>query len=873
MCGDEKTTSRLSFRLVAAEWLEPRQLLSVAHPLHDRAHPKPRPVTPLHPAHVSPIRHATKPAHHSKPISKITPGVIISNVNPATDPSVGPSYPADIAHFYGIDQISFNGITGDGAGQTIALIDAYDQPGLVDSTDPGFADSDLHQFDLLTGLPDPPSFVKIPQANQTALPTDFNSSWAFEEDLDVEWAHAIAPAANIVLVECASDADSDVFGQGLPAAQNYPGVTVVSMSFYAAPESTALMDELTYDSAFGPTTTNPAITYLASAGDQGAAFSGYPAFSPNVIAVGGTTITSSDSSANYGSEAVWNDSRGATGGNASDYEAKPYYQNGIALLGDYRGTPDVSLEADPDTGVIVYDSTAQSDRTLYLAGGTSLGCPVWAGLVAIADQGRALAGLGALNGFTQTLPRLYGLPASDFHDITVGNNDGNAAGVGYDLASGLGTPVANTLVPDLAGAASVSGQVFRDLNGDGVFDGTDTPVAGATVYLDLNNTGSFAAGDPTTVTDSSGDYAFTDLAGGLTGTVRLQSPDAGDIATTGSASFSTSYNVSQSVSIGLFATAFSSSADDTSYSVSLDSTASDLQIFSNSVLVESGPVALASSLVFSLTGNGDSLIIDATNGNPIPSGGISFTGGTSGDLLSMLGTASGNDSIAISAGSLNFNGSTVSFSNVNQLQLTPGSGIDSLNVSAGSVTIPASLAGIAVRNFSTIAIAAGASLAFATSTNRQLVEVTTLDIAGTLDLGGNDMIVHTGDIAAITALVGSAYNNGTWTGPGITSSAAATDPTQLTALGIASNDLGGGNTLFNANNLFDGVAPLATDLLIRYTFYGDANLDGVVDSTDYTLVDNGFLSALTGWFNGDFNYDSAINGSDYTLLDNAFNMQ
>jgi hypothetical protein len=153
------------------------------------------------------------------------------------------------------------------------------------------------------------------------------------------------------------------------------------------------------------------------------------------------------------------------------------------------------------------------------------------------------------------------------------------------------------------------------------------------------------------------------------------------------------------------------------------------------------------------------------------------------------------------------------------------------------------------------------------------VEVTTLDIAGTLDLGGNDMIVHTGDIAAITALVGSAYNNGTWTGPGITSSAAATDPTQLTALGIASNDLGGGNTLFNANNLFDGVAPLATDLLIRYTFYGDANLDGVVDSTDYTLVDNGFLSALTGWFNGDFNYDSAINGSDYTLLDNAFNMQ
>ncbi len=801
------------------------------------------------------------------------PDVILGHLNPSANPSNGSSYPADLAHFYGIDQISFNGVTGDGTGQTIAILDAFDNPGLVNSTDPNFASSDLHQFDLLTGLADPPSFVKVQLPDQNSNPPAFNTGWALEEDLDVEWAHAIAPAASIVLVECAAADDASIFGAGLSAAQNYPGVTVVSMSFYAAPESTAQYDEITYDNSFGPTTTNPAITYLASAGDQGASLTGYPAFSPNVIGVGGTTITASDSSANYGSETVWNNSHGATGGAASVYEAKPYYQNGISSLGSYRGTPDVSFDGDPGTGVIIYDSHYQAGINLYGAGGTSLGCPCWAGLVAIADQGRALAGLGPLNGFTQTLPRLYGLPASDFHDITTGDNRGNSAAVGYDLATGLGTPVANTLVPDLAGVAAVSGRVFRDLNGNGAFDSADTPVAGATVYLDLGNTGTPSATDPTAVTDAYGNYSFTDLPGGLTGTVRLEYPAAGDIATTGSAAFSTSYNVSQSVNIGLFQTAFTTSAASINYTVSLDSTGSILQISSGGSLIESAPTALVSSLTFNLTGNGDSLVVDSTNGDPIPAGGISLTGGVSGDLLSLLGTASANDSILLTAGSISFDGSTVNFSNVNPLQFTPGAGTDSLNVSAGSLVIPAASAGIAVRNFSTISIASGAALAFATAASRQLVEASNLQIAGTFDLGGNDMIVNNGDLAAITALVSSGFNNGAWTGAGITSSAAASDSTNLTALGVAANDLGGGNTLFNAGNLFDGVAPVATDVLIRYTLYGDTNLDGVLDSSDYARVDNGYLTNAAGWFNGDFNYDGSVNGSDYTLIDNAFNMQ
>jgi hypothetical protein len=101
------------------------------------------------------------------------------------------------------------------------------------------------------------------------------------------------------------------------------------------------------------------------------------------------------------------------------------------------------------------------------------------------------------------------------------------------------------------------------------------------------------------------------------------------------------------------------------------------------------------------------------------------------------------------------------------------------------------------------------------------------------------------------------------------------DPTHLPALGVIQNSFAGaalygsGTTL----GLFDGLTPSTSDVLIKYTYFGDANLDGKVDASDYSRIDNGFVSQLTGWFNGDFNYDGIINGSDYTLIDNAFNRQ
>jgi hypothetical protein len=151
-----------------------------------------------------------------------------------------------------------------------------------------------------------------------------------------------------------------------------------------------------------------------------------------------------------------------------------------------------------------------------------------------------------------------------------------------------------------------------------------------------------------------------------------------------------------------------------------------------------------------------------------------------------------------------------------------------------------------------------------------------VDSGGTLDLSNGAMIVQDGNLPAITAEIARGYDNGAWAGQGITSSAAQSDSTHLTALGVILNNDGNGNILYGIDGglgLFDGYNPSISDVLIRYTYYGDANLDGKVDGSDYSRIDGGSLARLTGWYNGDFNYDGAIDGSDYTLIDNAFNTQ
>jgi autotransporter-associated beta strand protein len=208
------------------------------------------------------------------------------------------------------------------------------------------------------------------------------------------------------------------------------------------------------------------------------------------------------------------------------------------------------------------------------------------------------------------------------------------------------------------------------------------------------------------------------------------------------------------------------------------------------------------------------------------------------------------------------------------------SGSFTLQATATNGIFLRSLGGLTVLNGSAVVSASNAS------SNRSVVVTPALTIAtaGKLDLNDNDLIYQTGSSYALSkslplieGYLESGYNSGKWNGTtGIVSTTASSNSTHLTALGMMINDTGansGNSTGTPIYPNFDGEASTDTDILVKYTYYGDANLDGVVDGSDYSLIDNGYLNHLTGWFNGDFNYDGVIDGSDYTLIDNAFNQQ
>ena len=342
--------------------------------------------------------------------------------------------PQTIKQVYAFNQVAFrNGAIGDGSGTTIAIVDAYDDPNIA---------NDVHQFDLAFGLLDPLLNV-VNQTGGNALPAA-NRGWITEIALDVEWSHAIAPKANILLVEANSNSLSDLM-TAVNYARGANGVVAVSMSWGGGEFSS----ESSYDQIFTTPSGHAGVSFVVASGDSGSPVE-YPAASPNVLSVGGTSLYSNQ--ANYSGETGWSGS----GGGISSYESKPGYQNGIVTQSNlFRTNPDVAYDANPSTGFPVYDSYNNGTVTPWGQwGGTSDAAPQWAALVAIADQGRAINGLGSLDGSSQLLPNLYQLPTSEFHDITTGVSAGNpiySAGPGYDLVTGRGTPIANLIINDLAG--------------------------------------------------------------------------------------------------------------------------------------------------------------------------------------------------------------------------------------------------------------------------------------------------------------------------------------------------------------------------------------------------------------------------------------
>ncbi len=368
------------------------------------------------------------------PIEAFPPGGSVAAIADGMSTPTGLS-PAQMLKAYGFtadgtNDITFgSGVAGTGAGQTIAIVDEFAQPNII---------PDLEAFDRQFGLQDPPHFSVT---NFDGTPNAPIGDWGIETSMDVEWAHAIAPQANILLVET-----SDLYA-GVNYARQQPGVSVVSMS-WGAPEFNG---ETSYDSTFTTPAGHTGITFVASSGDHKAGEPGdYPAFSPNVLAVGGTFFSPPlDANGDYSSETGWSDG----GGGISQYERQPSYQKGVVTQSSTARTiPDVSLDA--ATGVSIYDSYDFGSAAPWGdEGGTSLSAPCWAGLIAIADQGTSSLGHGTLDNISADA-WLYNIDSGwgsfAFHDVATGNN-GYPAGPGYDLVTGLGTPKAAVIATGLSG--------------------------------------------------------------------------------------------------------------------------------------------------------------------------------------------------------------------------------------------------------------------------------------------------------------------------------------------------------------------------------------------------------------------------------------
>jgi subtilase family serine protease len=325
--------------------------------------------------------------------------------------------PSQVRHGYGLDKLSQTG-----AGQTIAIVDAYGSPSIQ---------SDLQAFDQQFNLPATNLQIVYPSGK----PHQTDSGWALETSMDVEWAHSIAPQATIMLVVAPSASTTDLLA-AIDYATNH-GAQVVSNSWGGSEFSS----EASYNSHFN----HAGVTYLASSGDNGSGVS-WPASSPFMVSVGGTTFNV-DSSGNYLSETGWSGS----GGGLSVYESRPAYQDVVSqIVGSKRGNPDISFDADPNTGVAVYDTTRyQGQAGWWVVGGTSLSAPAWAAMIVLADQNRTTA-LSS----TDTLNALYSMGSGSnyntyFHDIVSGGNGGYNSQAGYDLVTGWGSPVADQLIPAL----------------------------------------------------------------------------------------------------------------------------------------------------------------------------------------------------------------------------------------------------------------------------------------------------------------------------------------------------------------------------------------------------------------------------------------
>lgn len=339
-----------------------------------------------------------------------------------TGPGSTSETPASIACIYDLVPrvkgcpIAGTTVNPSGGARAIAIVDAFDDPN---------AASDLTTFSNQFGLP--PANFSVVYAAGVEPPPDPTGDWEVEESLDIEWAHAMAPNATIYLVEATTDLTSDLYAAESVATSlvQAAGGGEVSNSWGGSESS----DENTEDYLFQ----NKGVVYLASAGDTAGQVE-YPSASPYVVSAGGTTIHRG-SAGNYLFQSGWNGCNGGAGGGPSQYEPRPDYQNKIKkVVGDSRGTPDISFDANPCSGVAVYDTWPYEGEILdwVQVGGTSVSSPSLAGILNAAGGFSSSSGAELVAMYRELGNK------SDFTDITRGNNTYSCK-KGWDFCTGLGT--------------------------------------------------------------------------------------------------------------------------------------------------------------------------------------------------------------------------------------------------------------------------------------------------------------------------------------------------------------------------------------------------------------------------------------------------
>jgi len=394
------------------------------------------------------------------------------------NPSVTCYDPYQVRHAYHIDTLINAGFNG--KGKTIVIVDAFQSPNIVQELN--FYNT-FYGLPSLNGLGAAPiaglgTFTQIAPDGLTSFVTgDPNmTGWAEEITLDVLWAHAMAPGANIVLVLAKSDADADILSATRYAVNNNLG-DVISQSFG---ENESCMDPKLFaqQHLLFANATLRNMTIFASSGDYGAAQPSCdlstlvtavstPAVDPLVTAVGGTELhaaryclasqgcnpATNPAPGTYQGEIAWNEPTfGATGGGFSVLYGEPAYQEGTIHGGKQRGVPDVSYSAAVEHGVLTYLNIPGVPIGMYLFGGTSAGSPQWAAILAIAGQ-KAGHDLGFINAALYRIGHAPPHYSESFFDVTSGNNAfgvaGFNAGPGWDPTTGLGSPTTDQLVNSL----------------------------------------------------------------------------------------------------------------------------------------------------------------------------------------------------------------------------------------------------------------------------------------------------------------------------------------------------------------------------------------------------------------------------------------